>query len=216
MDKPRKTAKQLLDMKKQAGFFSVSANSTVKAALDVLSEKNIGAVLVMEGTKLVGIFSERDYARKGELQGRTAGSTAIREVMTSNIASVTPDQMVEQCRRIMGERRIRHLPVVSGETLVGIVSERDLFRSSLAQALGYGNKDTREVMKTLHIKDVMVKQVTTVSPDTELKDAVALMAERKIGCLPVVQDDKLLGLITETDVLMQYCRDLGGCPKRVL
>ena len=73
-------------MKKQVGFFSVSANSTVKVALEVLSEKNIGAVLVMDGTKLVGIFSERDYARKGELQGRTAGSTAIREVMTTRIA----------------------------------------------------------------------------------------------------------------------------------
>ena len=126
MEKPRKTAKQLLDIKKQAGFFSVSANSTVKAALEVLSEKNIGAVLVMEGTKLVGIFSERDYARKGELQGRAAGSTAVREVMTSNIASVTPDQMVEQCRRIMGERRIRHLPVLDGEKVIGVLSSKDI------------------------------------------------------------------------------------------
>jgi CBS domain-containing protein len=133
MDKPRKTAKQLLDMKKQAGFFSVSANSTVKAALEVLSEKNIGAVLVMEGTKLVGIFSERDYARKGELQGRTAGSTAIREVMTSNIASVTPDQMVEECRRIMGERRIRHLPVLDGEKVIGVLSSKDILDEVIAE-----------------------------------------------------------------------------------
>jgi CBS domain-containing protein len=94
MDKPTKTAKQLLDMKKQVGFFSVLANSTVKAALKVLSEKNIGAVLVMDGAKLAGIFSERDYARKGELQGRTAESTAIREVMTLSVASVTPDRTV--------------------------------------------------------------------------------------------------------------------------
>jgi len=133
MDKPRKTAKQLLDMKKQAGFFSVSANSAVKAALEVLSEKNIGAVLVMEGTKLVGIFSERDYARKGELQGRAAGSTAIREVMTSSIASVTPDQMVEQCRRIMGERRIRHLPVLDGEKVIGVLSSKDILDEVIAE-----------------------------------------------------------------------------------
>ena len=74
----------------EAGWFLFGLNdSTVEAALEVLSEKNIGAVLVMEGTKLIGIFSERDYARKGELQGRTAGSTAIREVMTSSVASVT-------------------------------------------------------------------------------------------------------------------------------
>ena len=133
MDKPRKTAKQLLDMKKQAGFFSVSANSTVKAALEVLSEKNIGAVLVMEGTKLVGIFSERDYARKGKLQGRTAGSTALREVMTSNIVSVTPDRMVEECRRIMGERRIRHLPVLDGEKVIGVLSSKDILDEIIAE-----------------------------------------------------------------------------------
>jgi CBS domain-containing protein len=133
MDKPRKTAKQLLDVKKQAGFFSVSANSTVKAALEVLSEKNIGAVLVMEDTKLIGIFSERDYARKGELQGRTAGSTAIREVMTSSIASVTPDQTVEECRKIMGERRIRHLPVLHGEKVIGVLSSKDILDEIIAE-----------------------------------------------------------------------------------
>jgi CBS domain-containing protein len=126
MDKPTKTAKQLLEMKKQAGFFSVPASSTVKAALEVLSEKNIGAVLVMEGSKLVGIFSERDYARKGELQGRTAGSTAIREVMTASVASVTPDRPVEECRKIMGERRIRHLPVLDGEKVIGVLSSKDI------------------------------------------------------------------------------------------
>ena len=133
MDKPRKTAKQLLDVKKQTGFFSVSANSTVKGALEVLSEKNIGAVLVMEGTKLIGIFSERDYARKGELQGRIAGSTAIREVMTSSLASVTPDQTVEECRKIMGERRIRHLPVLDGAKVIGVLSSKDILDEIIAE-----------------------------------------------------------------------------------
>ena len=130
MDKPTKTAKQL---KKQAGFFSVSANSTVKAALEVLSEKNIGAVLVMDGTKLIGIFSERDYARKGELQGRTAGSTAIREVMTSSVASVTLNQTVDECRRMMGERRIRHLPVLDGEKVIGVLSSKDILDGIIAE-----------------------------------------------------------------------------------
>jgi len=138
----------------------------------------------------------------------------VKDIMTKEVATLGIEDELSLANDIMRLGRIRHLPVVSGEALVGIVSERDLFRSSLAQALGYGNKDTREVMKTLHIKDIMVKQVITVSPDMELREAVALMAERKIGCLPVVQDDKLLGLVTETDVLMQYCRDLGGCPKR--
>jgi CBS domain-containing protein len=133
MDKPTKTAKQLLDMKKQAGFFSVAANSTVKAALEVLSEKNIGAVLVIEGSRLVGIFSERDYARKGELQGRIAANTPIREVMTSSVASVTPDQTVEECRKIMGEKRIRHLPVVDGEKVIGVLSSKDILDEIIAE-----------------------------------------------------------------------------------
>ena len=133
MDKPTKTAKQLLDMKKQVGFFSVPANSTVKAALEVLSEKNIGAVLVMDGTKLVGIFSERDYARKGELQGRTAQSTAIREVMTLSVASVRPDRTVDQCRKIMGEMRIRHLPVLDGEKVIGVLSSKDILDEIIAE-----------------------------------------------------------------------------------
>jgi len=90
-------------------------------------------VLVMEGTRLIGIFSERDYARKGEFQGRTAGSTAIREVMTSNIASVTPDRMVEECRKIMGERRIRHLPVLDGEKVIGVLSSKDILDEVIAE-----------------------------------------------------------------------------------
>uniref|UniRef100_A0A7C3ZBU7 CBS domain-containing protein n=1 Tax=Desulfobacca acetoxidans TaxID=60893 RepID=A0A7C3ZBU7_9BACT len=136
----------------------------------------------------------------------------VKDIMVKEVATLGVDDELSLANDIMRLGRIRHLPVVSGEELVGIISERDLFRSSLAQALGYGNKDSREIMKTLRIKDVMVRQVVTVSPEMELKDAVALMVERKIGCLPVVQNNKLIGLITETDVLLQYCRDLGGCP----
>ncbi|MFZ2087662.1 MAG: CBS domain-containing protein [Desulfobaccales bacterium] len=138
----------------------------------------------------------------------------VKDIMTKEVATLGSEEELSLANDIMRLGRIRHLPVVSGESVVGIISERDLFRTSLAQALGYGNKDSREVMKTLRIKDVMVKQVTTVSPDMELKDAVALMMERKIGCLPVVQGNKLLGILTETDILLQYCKDLGGCPRR--
>jgi len=137
----------------------------------------------------------------------------VKDIMVKEVATLDVEDELSLANDIMRLGRIRHLPVVSGDHLVGIISERDLFRSSLAQALGYGNKDTREVMKTLRIKDVMVKQLVTVSPDMELKDAVALMVDRKIGCLPVVQDNKLLGLITETDILVQYCEELSGCFK---
>lgn len=137
----------------------------------------------------------------------------VKDIMIKEVATLDVDDELSLANDIMRLGRIRHLPVVSGENLAGIISERDLFRSSLAQALGYGNKDTREVMKTLRIKDVMVKQMVTVPPDMDLKDAVALMVDRKIGCLPVVEGTKLLGLITETDILLQYCRELGGCPR---
>ena len=137
----------------------------------------------------------------------------VQDIMVKEVATLDIEDELSLANDIMRLGRIRHLPVVAREQVVGIISERDLFRSSLAQALGYGNKDPREVMRTLRIKDVMVKKVITIPPDMELKDAVAIMVERKIGCLPVVQDDKLLGLITETDILLQYCRELGGCPK---
>jgi CBS domain-containing protein len=135
----------------------------------------------------------------------------VQDIMVKEVATLDIEDELSLANDIMRLGRIRHLPVVAREQVVGIISERDLFRSSLAQALGYGNKDSREVMRTLRIKDVMVKKVITIPPDMELKDAVAIMVERKIGCLPVVQDDKLLGLITETDILVQYCRELGGC-----
>ena len=137
----------------------------------------------------------------------------VQDIMVKEVATLDIEDELSLANDIMRLGRIRHLPVVAREQVVGIISERDLFRSSLAQALGYGNKDSREVMRTLRIKDVMVKKVITIPPDMELKDAVAIMVERKIGCLPVVQDDKLLGLITETDILVQYCRELGGCPR---
>lgn len=136
----------------------------------------------------------------------------VKDLMVKEVATLDVEDELSLANDIMRLGRIRHLPVVSGDKVVGIISERDLFRSSLAQALGYGDKGSREVMKTLRIKDVMVKKVITVPPDMELKDAVALMVERKIGCLPVVEEGRLVGLITETDILVQYCRDLGGCP----
>ncbi len=133
VERPTKTAKELLDLKRQAGVISVPADSTVLTALTVLATRNIGAVLVMEGDRLVGIFSERDYARKGELQGRTASTTPVREVMTTQVASVTPDRSVQDCRKIMGERRIRHLPVVERDRVIGMLSSKDVLDQVIAE-----------------------------------------------------------------------------------
>jgi CBS domain-containing protein len=135
----------------------------------------------------------------------------VREIMVKEVATLDVNDELSLANDIMRLGRIRHLPVVDGTRLVGIVSERDLFRTSLAQALGYASKDTRDLMKTLRIKDVMVPGVITIPPDTELCEATKMMMEEKIGCLPVVEDARLVGLITETDILMQYVK---GCEKK--
>ncbi|MBM4295842.1 MAG: CBS domain-containing protein [Deltaproteobacteria bacterium] len=134
----------------------------------------------------------------------------VRDIMTKEVATLDINDELSLANDIMRLGRIRHLPVVDGTRLAGIISERDLFRSSLAQALGYGTKATRDIMKTLRIKDVMVAAVVTVLPDARLCDAVRLMLQKKIGCLPVVEDNRLVGLITETDILTQYLKDCAS------
>jgi len=147
MEKPTKTAKQLLDLKKQAGAISVTPDSTALAALKVLAEHNIGAVLVMEGDRLSGILSERDYARKVELHGRSAGGTLVRDIMTSKVVFVRPDQSAEECRKIMGDARIRHLPVVDGDRVVGVLSSKDILDEVIAR--------DEEVIKRLETERLM-------------------------------------------------------------
>src|SRR5512139_2604810 len=99
----------------------------------------------------------------------------VRDVMVKEVATLDVNDELSLANDIMRLGRIRHLPVVDGTKLVGIVSERDLFRTSLAQALGYASKDTRDLMKTLHIKDVMVTGVITIPPYTELFDATKII-----------------------------------------
>ncbi len=133
----------------------------------------------------------------------------VRDIMVKEVATLDVNDELSLANDIMRLGRIRHLPVVDGPNLVGIISERDLFRSSLAQALGYASKDTRDLMKTLRIKDVMVSGVITIPPDTEVCEATKIMIQEKIGCLPVVDGTQLVGLITETDVLLQYIKECG-------
>jgi CBS domain-containing protein len=133
----------------------------------------------------------------------------VRDIMVKEVATLDVNDELSLANDIMRLGRIRHLPVVENQRLVGIISERDLFRSSLAQALGYETKATRDLMKTLRIKDIMVPAVVTVSPETPVCEAVRLMVDKKIGCLPVVENAALVGLITETDILVQFLKICG-------
>ena len=105
---------------------SIAPDTLIFDALQLMSEKNVGALLVMENEKLVGIFSERDYARKIILKGRTSLDTEVREIMTEDVFTVTPEETIDQCMVLMSGKRIRHLPVVQGSEVVGVISIGDV------------------------------------------------------------------------------------------
>jgi CBS domain-containing protein len=117
---------QVIASKPINALYSITRETTVYHALEVMAEKNIGAVLVLEGGELIGIFSERDYARKVILQGRGSRDTLINDVMTSKVITVETDQKIEDCMQIMSDKHIRHLPVNKNGVLVGIISINDI------------------------------------------------------------------------------------------
>ncbi len=111
---------------KDENVWTVSPQATVFEAIQLLAAKNIGALPVVENGRLIGIFSERDYTRKIALAGKSSRGTAVREILSSEVISASPDYSVEDCLRLMTENRIRHLPVLDGEKLIGIISIGDL------------------------------------------------------------------------------------------
>lgn len=113
---------------KGSAVFSVEPGVTVFQAIQIMCEKNIGGLLITEHEKLVGIFTERDYARKLILKGKSSKDTLIGELMTENPISVSLDTSIDECMQIMSNKRIRHLPVVDAEKLVGMISIGDVVR----------------------------------------------------------------------------------------
>jgi CBS domain-containing protein len=109
--------------------YSIDPDATVLDALKRLEEKNVGALLVMKGDRLVGIFSERDYARRMILHGRASKDTAVREVMTSQVFTISPDANAGECMIHMTDRRVRHLPVLEDGRVVGVISIGDVVRA---------------------------------------------------------------------------------------
>ena len=115
-----------------ATLWSVTPDDTVFDALKVLAEKGVGALMVMEKGKLVGILSERDYTRKVALLGKNSKETYVRDIMTANVMVISPQTRTRECMAIMSEKNIRHLPVVDGDTVVGMLSIRDLMNDIIA------------------------------------------------------------------------------------
>jgi CBS domain-containing protein len=121
------TVRQMLAGK--TDVYAVAPEDTVFSALSVMAEKNCGAVLVMRNGAVQGILSERDYARKMVLQGRTSHETRVSDVMTARVITVGPDWSAAQCMALMTERHIRHLPVTEDEELIGVISIGDVVRA---------------------------------------------------------------------------------------
>jgi CBS domain-containing protein len=121
------TVRQMLRQK--SDVYTVRPTDTVYDALQLMAERNIGAVLVMSGDAIEGILSERDYARKGVLQGHASKDTLVRDLMTASVVSIDPSWTAEQCMALMTDKRIRHLPVVDDARVVGVVSIGDVVRA---------------------------------------------------------------------------------------
>ena len=130
------TVRKLIDEKAEAKIYTIPSNATVFDALLVMCEANTGAVLVTEDEKIVGIFTERDYAREGEIKGRSARDTVVAEVMTSQMVLIKPETTLEECAELMGKYHVRHLPVLEKDRVVGIVSIRRLAEGLLADQKG--------------------------------------------------------------------------------
>jgi CBS domain-containing protein len=133
----------------------------------------------------------------------------VRDVMTAEVTTLKRNDKLTLADDIMHLSRIRHLPVLDddGAELVGIVSQRDLFRGALAKALGYGQSAQRKIMDTLVAKELMTTDVVTTGPDTSLVEAARVLVERKIGCLPVVENGRLVGILTEGDFVALVLRN---------
>lgn len=127
-----KTVRTILDGK-GTNVWSVTPQMSVYDAVQVLSDKNIGAVVVLDGAELVGIMSERDYARKVTIKGKTASETKVSEIMTQNVICVEPSQPIEECMALMVGKNIRHLPVLEDGHLAGIISIGDVVRTMISE-----------------------------------------------------------------------------------
>lgn len=127
-----KTLKQILNDKKYQEVISIAPNRPVFDALVVLAEYKIGALAVIDDGQLVGIFSERDYAREVVLKGRSSRTTMVSEVMTSKVISASPDDLVDSAMQTMSDKRIRHLPIVENGEILGMLSVGDLLKETIA------------------------------------------------------------------------------------
>ncbi len=125
----------------------------------------------------------------------------VSDIMTTEVTTLERNDSLQVAKDIMNLGRVRHFPVVEDEKVVGVVSQRDLYKASLGSVMKYGEKAQRAFLEGIAIKEVMNVPVVTIAPHASVQDAARLMIEKKIGCLPVLEGPKLVGIVTETDML---------------
>ena len=126
-----KLVQHLLDSK-DGGIVTITQEASVYDAIKLMADRTVGSLLVMDGKNLKGIVTERDYARKVIIKGRSSESTMVGEIMTTDLVTTTSAQSVNECMALMSEKRVRHLPVMSGDEVVGMISIRDLVHAIIA------------------------------------------------------------------------------------
>lgn len=133
----------------------------------------------------------------------------IRELMQKDVVTVDEEAHLDVAEELMRMDRIRHLPVLSGQRLVGLVSQRDLFRAALSSALARSPEDEQRWLARIPVRRAMTREVLSAHPDADVGHAVEMMLRERVGCLPVVEDGRLVGLLSETDCLRYLARLLA-------
>ena len=139
---------------------------------------------------------------------KTDKAETVRKIMMGSPVTLTPDDTLDLANNVISLGRIRHIPVVEKGKLVGLLSERDLIGAAANRVFGLNRKSRWVLIKTVLVKKIMKKRLVTVTPDTPIKDAARLMADKKIGCVPVISAGALVGLVTTTNVL-RYLESIG-------
>ena len=139
---------------------------------------------------------------------KTDKAETVRKIMMGSPVTLTPDDTLDLANNVISLGRIRHIPVVEKGKLVGLLSERDLIGAAANRIFGLNQKSKSALLKTESVKSIMKKRLVTVTPDTPIKDAARLMADKKIGCVPVISAGALVGLVTTTNVL-RYLESIG-------
>jgi CBS domain-containing protein len=139
---------------------------------------------------------------------KTDKAENVRKIMMGSPVTLTPDDTLDLANNVISLGRIRHIPVVEKGKLVGLLSERDLIGAAANRVFGLNQKSRSALLKTELVKNIMKKRLVTVTPDTPIKDAARLMADKKIGCVPVITAGALVGLVTTTNVL-RYLESIG-------